>query len=259
MVAVGAVVVLGLVAAWSLGLLTPEPEEVSLAETVAAVQAAADERSDDADTAVDDAVPTATPVPAPTSVPTPEAAPAPTARPLTTTIDPPSGSTLLAGSWAIEASDTTFVGYRADSPTGEAVGRTRGVEGALVASDTEILAVDVTADMSTLASDSRFRDEHLGTEGLETQRFSTSRFVLVEPIAIDLDAVDGTSGEFEAMGELTVKNVTNPVTVALEGTIVGEKLVVVGSTELDLNDFGATISSIEAATMEFSLVFVRKT
>lgn len=217
-------------AAWWLGFLTPEPDEVSLAETVAAVAAS--------DTGTDEG---------------PAQAPA-----ADETIEVPTGSTPLAGAWQIVIGDATFVGYRADSPTGEAVGRTRGVQGLLIASDTEILDVDVTADMTTLASDSRFRDEHLGTEGLETRTYTASRFVLTDPIAVDLQAVDGASGSFDAIGELTVKDTTEAVTVRLEGTLVGEQLVVVGSTELDLRVFSATISGIETATMEFSLVFAPK-
>lgn len=231
---------LGLAAAWWLGFLTPEPQEVSLAETVTAVKAAAEPEP-----------PAAEPEPA-------------AAEPAATAVEIPSGSTLLAGAWQVEPGDATFVGYRADSRTGEAVGRTRGVTGVLVASDTTIETVDISADMSVLASDSRLRDEHLGTDGLETQRYTTSRFVLTEPIGIGpldtgIAVSDGATATFTAVGELTVKQATVLVAVSLDGTIVGDKLVVVGSTELDLNDFDATISDIEFATLEFSLVFIPQT
>lgn len=255
LLAIGVLVALALAAAWWLGFLTPEPEEVSLEETVAAVQAQAEDE-DGAEAASTRQAEEPTPAPTEQEVaPSPES----TERPLTTAIDVPTGSTALAGEWRVEPGDSTFVGYRADSPTGEAVGRTRGIEGALIASDDQVLVVDISADMSSLASDSRVRDDHLGTEGLETRRFPTSRFVLTEPIPIDIVAADGVSGEFEAVGELTVKEITQPVVIVLEGTVVGDKLVIVGSTALDLNAYGATISGIEKATMEFSLVFAQKT
>ena len=155
------------------------------------------------------------------------------------------------------ASDATFVGYRADSQVGEAVGRSPGVAGTLVATDTAVTAVNIEADLTQLTSDSSLRDSHLGDEGLQYHEFPTSTFVLDRPIEIAEVPADGVAVAFDAVGQLTVRDVTEPVTIALEGTMVAGQLIVAGSAEIDLDTFGASVTSTSEATMEFSLVFDR--
>ena len=203
-------------AAWWLGLLTPEPAEVSLQQTVAAVTP---ESTDLGASTVDD-------------------------------IDLAS----IAGEWTVVTGDATFVGYRADNAIGEAVGRSPGISGTLTASETQITAVEIAADMTQLKSDSSLRDDHLGDEGLEYNTHPTSTFSLTDPIDIEIPE-EGTELAFEAVGELTVRDITHTVTVALDATTIDGQLIVVGSTDISLDDFGASVRSTEEATMEFSLVF----
>ncbi len=215
--------------AWWLGLLTPEPAEVSLDSAIAAQTTAPVDES--ADT---------------------------TAAGSATTLGADDDVT-IAGRWTLVANDATFAGYRADSRVGEAVGRTQVMVGRLVATETEVTEVSVTVDLSELESDSALRDQHLGDEGLEHNRYPTSRFKLTRPIALPAGAgAEGTPPlEFTAVGDLTVRDIANQVEVMLEATIVEGRLVVVGSTLIELADFGATIDDIDQATMEFSLVFER--
>lgn len=218
--------ILGIVAlAWWLGFLTPEPEIVTLAETVQT----AEEQSTAGDAALGaDDVPSAV-----------------------AEVDS------IAGTWSVVEQDGTFAGYRADGTTGEAVGRTPGVSGSLEATDEEISLVNITVDMTTLTSDSSLRDGHLGDEGIEYDTYPISTFVLSEPIAIDEIPTDGVSMTFSAVGELTVRDITLPVVVELEGALVGEQLVVVGSTEISLEEYGASVNDTTEAVMEFSLIFAR--
>lgn len=219
--------ILGIAAlAWWLGFLTPEPETVTLAETVqtAEEQSAAGDAASGAD-----------------GVSSAAAA----------EVDS------IAGTWSVVEQDGTFAGYRADGTTGEAVGRTAGVTGSLVATDEEISVVNITVDMTTLTSDSSLRDDHLGDEGIEYDTYPISTFVLSEPIAIDEIPADGVSMTFAAVGDLTVRDITLPVVVELEGALVGEQLVVVGSTEISLEEYGASVNDTTEAVMEFSLIFAR--
>jgi len=63
---------------------------------------------------------------------------------------------------------------------------------------------------------------------------------------------------FDATGTLTVREVAHQVTVALDAVLVDDQLIVVGSTAISLDDFGAGIGGVsDDATMEFSLVFAR--
>lgn len=242
--AVGLIAILGL--AWWLGFLTPEPEPVSITEAAAAVVT---ESGTDADTGSDtDADEGATTADASADASDTEDAPAEVTDVLITSI---------VGEWTVVESEATFIGYRADSQVGEAVGRSPGVVGTLTATEDEVTAVNIVGDMTLLESDSSVRDDHLGDEGLETNVFPTSTFVLTEPIAISSIPAAGVEETFTAVGELTVKDVTLPITIDLQAVIVEDKFVVAGNSTIDLEDFGAIISNTTEAVMEFSLVFTR--
>lgn len=258
-VGVGAVLLgLLLVAAWQLGLFTPEPDEVSLADTVATLAEEEADGTADSPEPEATAVPTIEPEPAATAVPEatavsgaepePEPEPAPSE---------PSDASAIDGVWTIIESEATFAGYRADSRTGEAVGRTRSVTGSLTAAGAVINAVEAEVDMTGLVSDSRVRDDHLGDEGFEWRTYPTSTFSLSEPIVVDPVPDEGQQTAFTAIGDLTVRDITRSVTVQLEAVVVDDQLVVVGSTPLMLDDFGASVSGTSEAVMEFSLVFER--
>ncbi len=222
--AAGLIAILGL--AWWLGFLTPEPDPVSITEAAAKVaetsQADGADESDETTAEVTDVL-----------------------------------ITSIVGDWTVVANDATFIGYRADSQVGEAVGRSPGVTGTLVATEDEVTEVNIVGDMTLLESDSSVRDDHLGDEGLETNVFPTSTFVLTEPIAIASIPPAGVEETFTAVGELTVKDITQPVTVELQAVIIDDKFVVAGDSQIDLEDFGAVISNTTEAVMEFSLVFAR--
>ena len=258
-------VVLVLIAAWLLGLLTPEPDEVSLAETVAvaaeesgdsaeavdpdpAEQQAAASDVDAADEESDD------PEPAEVAAPTPESA-APAASATGAAASEPGP---FDGEWQLVPSAGTFAGYRANGATGEAVGRTTALAGTLVAQENSVTAVEITVDMTQLTSDSRVRDDHLGDEGITWRTHPEASFSLSEPIALPLDVAADEELAFAATGVLTVREIPQLVTVQLDATLVGEQLIAVGSTAISLDDFGAGIGGVDdAATMEFSLVFAR--
>ncbi len=242
-----ATIVLGTGVAWWLGLLTPEPEAVSLDATVESVQAAA-EQSDDAQSTETQGTDTQT-----TDAQAADSAAADSGAASDGVATP--ASIGLDGTWTVVSGDSTFVGYRADSQVGEAVGRSPGVAGSLEATDEQIVAVTITADMTQLTSDSSLRDEHLGDEGIEYNTYPTSTFVLTNPIDIGAVPEEGVTLSFDAVGDLTIRDISRPVTISLEGAQVDGDLVIVGSAELSLDDFGASVSSTDQATMEFSLVF----
>lgn len=248
--------------AWWLGLLTPEPEAVSLASTVQAVQAESEAEAASTEEAAEpvasepeaaDAIDSDPVVSEPAAEDSVASEPA--SEPAAEIAETEAAG--IAGTWAIATSDATFAGYRADSQVGEAVGRTPGVTGSLDATGTQITGVNITVDMTQLTSDSSLRDEHLGDEGIEYNTYPTSTFELTEPIDITTVPAEGVAASFQAMGNLTVREITLPVVINLEGTLVGDQLVVAGSADINLDDYGASVSSTDTAVMEFSLVFTQ--
>jgi polyisoprenoid-binding protein YceI len=143
-----------------------------------------------------------------------------------------------------------------------AVGRTTAVTADLQYDGQAITAVNVTADLRQLASDNIMRDGQLRQQALETDRYSTAKFTLTKPIAIDSAPVDGQTMSVTAVGDLSLHGVTRQVSVPLQGQFINGQLVVVGSMDIAFADFGITppnsfsVLSVENhGVMELQLLF----
>lgn len=187
--------------------------------------------------------------------------------------EPASGS--LDGTWSVDGSigsfddfSGSFVGYRVQEELvgiggATAVGRTPDVTGNLTFAGTAVTAVEITADLTTLRSDSSMRDGQLGRQGLETEQFPTATFVLAEPVELGQVPVEGETLTATAFGDLTLHGVTNRVEIELEARLQGGIVTVVGSLPIAFGDYGMTapesmrvLSIDENGTMEFQLHFV---
>lgn len=230
-----ALVLLLTLAGWQLGWFSPEPAAVSIDAAIESVATTTEPRTD---------TPTETTVAAQTVQE-------------------------LAGTWTVEQSDATFVGYRIEENLSgadiEAVGRTKSVTGTLVADSSKILEVTIAASLLDLESDSRIRDSQLKSQALQTSQFPDASFVLTSPISVNAIPVDGTAVAFVATGDLTLHGVTRSIDVPIQAATADGKLVVVGAAQIALSDFEidapkapAVASVSDIATMELSLLFVRQ-
>lgn len=187
----------------------------------------------------------------------------------------------LDGTWRVDTSigsfgdaclesvcDATFVGFRINEELSgigakTVVGRTPGVSGSMEISGSQILSVDIVADMTKLITDSGPRTEAIRTErgGLETSAFPDARFVLTQPIDLGEVPAEGISVQAQATGDLTVHGVTRPVVIPLSAEMQGGLISVIGNLEgLLLSDFeiptptAVVVLSVEDnATMEVQL------
>lgn len=168
---------------------------------------------------------------------------------------------VATGSFAGYRVQETFAGFAAPV---DAVGRSSGVTGSLTVEGAAVPEAAFEVDMTQLQSDAGGRDSALETRGLETATFPTASFRLTEPI--DLGEAPGRDEEIEATasGELTLHGVTNEVDIPIQAVWSGERIEVVGSTEIAFADYGieapttARVVSIdENGTLEFQLFFER--
>ncbi|MYI83602.1 MAG: YceI family protein, partial [Chloroflexi bacterium] len=192
--------------------------------------------------------------PTPTPEPTTEAAPA-----------RPEGE--LTGVWTLSERGESFAGFRVrEELVGigafTAVGRTSAVTASLEFDGSSITAVSVEVDMTQLTTDDSRRDRALRGRGIETNRFPTSTFVLAEPIAIEAVPAEGATISATAIGDLTLHGVTRRVEIALEGQLTDGLVVVVGSLEIEFDDYDIVaptapivVSVEDRGIMEFQLVF----
>ncbi len=174
----------------------------------------------------------------------------------------------LTGSWTLSNDKPSFVGYRVNEilvNTGEftAVGRTSSVRGQLQFDGDVISEVEISADLTDLKSDNRYRDRALGRQALETNQFPMAVFKLLEPIEVDLFE-DGIAIVRSATGELTLHGVTKTITLELAGELVDDTVVVVGVHSILFSDYGidtpssrSVVSVEDNGLMEFQLFFVK--
>ncbi|WP_436792554.1 YceI family protein [Actinospongicola halichondriae] len=177
----------------------------------------------------------------------------------------------VEGTWVVDATggeNGTSAGFRVDEELASigsttAVGRTEQVEGSLTIEGTTVTAVEVTVDMDSLETDDSRRDGRMRS-ALVTDEFPTSTFVLTQPIELGTLPDEGETISVTATGDLTIKDVTRSVDVALDARLVDGILVVVGSAPVVFEDYGVdkpssaiVVSLADEGTMEFQLFFTR--
>ncbi|MDE0168097.1 MAG: YceI family protein [bacterium] len=199
----------------------------------------------------------------------------------TTVTTPPANAetTGLAGVWTVlttegadglsEDAAISFAGYRVvevlaggvDEST--AVGRTATVSGWIELRGNALVAANVEVEMATLRTDDSHRDSH-ARQSLNTKEFPLATFTLVEPLELPPGIFEGVRFAGSAEGDLTIKGVTNRAVFDLEAQLVGDVIVVVGSTEVVFSDYGVTaptsravISVEDHGVMEFQLFLTR--
>jgi polyisoprenoid-binding protein YceI len=186
-----------------------------------------------------------------------------------------SGSTSgLDGTWTIDAGSgsladgsSTYAGYRVEEQlsgigANTAVGRTQNVSGSMTIDGTTITSLDVTVDMTTLASDDDRRDNSLRERGLQTDRFPTATFTLTQPIDVGSKPKDGETVDVTAVGDLTLHGVTKQVSVPIQAQLSEDRIQAIASLDVALADYdiepptGFLVLSIaDTGTIELHLLF----
>jgi len=168
------------------------------------------------------------------------------------------------GEFNFETASGSFAGFRVDEELtiGEVVvvGRTAGVTGSLTIETDQLTNVDITVDMSTLASNDSRRDNAMrGAVGAADHPEAT--FVLTEPVTVPDGLADGQTISVEATGDLTVNGVTNSETFTIDAVISNGFGVVTGSTEIVFADYDVVapsapivVSVDEEGIVEFQLI-----
>lgn len=125
-----------------------------------------------------------------------------------------------------------------------------------------VSAVSVTADLTTLTSDSNQRDDQLRRQAIQTDSFPTATFTLTQPIALGSLPADGSSASATATGKLTIHGTSRDVQISLQAQRKGGIIAVAGSIPIVFGDYGfqgpssfAVVSVNDHGTMEFHLLF----
>ncbi|QGQ20718.1 YceI family protein [Cellulomonas sp. JZ18] len=165
--------------------------------------------------------------------------------------------TSLDGTWTV--GEGSFAGYRLDEVLGgedvTVTGRTEQVSGDLTVDGGTLTAATVEVDVASIATDQQRRDDYFRGTAMQADTWPTATFTLTEPAELVAGSTDA-----RLTGDLTIRDVTRPVTVDAEVAPTGDGVQVVGAVPVTFRDWGITppdlgfVTVEETGAVEFDLV-----
>ena len=125
----------------------------------------------------------------------------------------------------------------------DAIGRAKDFTGALVIKpDGSIVSADskFAVNMGTLTSDQSMRDNFLRGSVLQVNQFPSAVFVPKQASGLPSPLPQSGSVTFKLTGDLTVRNVTNPVTWDVTAQVQGDQVTGQATTSSKFEDFTLT-------------------
>ena len=128
-----------------------------------------------------------------------------------------------------------------------AVGKTNAVEGELQ------LSLDgkptgkitkIAVDLRTLTSDSSRRDSRIRSQWLESDKYPYATFTSTDVQGAPESYADGQDVSFKLIGDMTIRDVTKPVTFDVTGKLAGDTITGTATTKILMKDFGFDPPSI---------------
>lgn len=121
-------------------------------------------------------------------------------------------------------------------------GSTNAVEGEfqlkLVDGQPIVEMSNLQVDLRTLTSDNSVRDAAIRMQWLESNEYPMAVFVAKEIEGLPMDAVQGQAYTFKVSGDMTIRDITKPVTFDVTVTVNGAMLTGEGTTQIYMKDFG---------------------
>ena len=178
----------------------------------------------------------------PTSEPASTAASASSAQPSSENIAP----VLESGSTAIVVQDGTtaryIVGERGTrlSILSEAIGETSNVTGTIIFNENGSVlskASVLTVGVDGLTSDESREDGFLRRSSIQTSRFPDATFSINGTEGLDWPLPSEGSVSFTLLGNMTIRDVTKPVTLVVEAQFTGDSITATASTIITFDRF----------------------
>lgn len=108
----------------------------------------------------------------------------------------------------------------------------------------------ITVNMDELTTDKQVRDENMKTKLFETSAYPESTFELTEPVDLSNLPEDGSLGEVELTGDLTIKDQTQSVTAPFQAVRDGDTIVLGGDIQINRLDFNVITPDMIAAKID---------
>jgi polyisoprenoid-binding protein YceI len=150
----------------------------------------------------------------------------------------------------------------------DAIGKTSDISGNMALNPDGTINTSVSkivVNMATLQSDSAMRDGYLRRAILQTDQYPTATFIPTKIIGVDPLTASGPV-KFQVTGNLTIKDVTKPVTWDVTGSVQNGQATGVATTTFKFEDFNLSqprvsvvLSVVDSITLEVDLTCQRQT
>ncbi len=120
-----------------------------------------------------------------------------------------------------------------------AVGTTTEVTGTIALNGTQVVpgGASIIVDVASLATDQRPRDNYIKANTLEASKYPSFKFVPKEITGLTALPASGEQ-TFKLSGDLTVKDVTKPVTWDVTATFAPQQVTGLATTTITFSNFG---------------------
>ena len=201
---------------------------------------------------------TSQPAAAPTAAPAAAAPTAPAAAPTAqlanaaTAAPAPSGTASGTRTFTIvpdqsEASYEVQEQFLSRDLPNQAIGKTNAVTGELQFSldgKPSGKVTNITVDLSKLTSDESRRDNRIRQQWLESNKYPNAVFTSTDAQGLPETYTEGQDVNFKLTGDMTIHDVTKPVTLDVTGKLVGDTITGSATTQILMKDFGIDPPSV---------------
>ena len=129
----------------------------------------------------------------------------------------------------------------------QAIGKTNAVTGELQFSldgKPSGKVTNITVDLSKLTSDESRRDNRIRQQWLESNKYPNAVFTSTDAQGLPETYTEGQHVNFKLTGDMTIHDVTKPVTLDVTGKLVGDTITGSATTQILMKDFGIDPPSI---------------
>ncbi len=165
-------------------------------------------------------------------------------NPTTSALNSASGSTVVYKIDPSQSKVTYTVNetlFNQNNRINTAIGATNVVNGQINANLADPAASTlgpITVDVSQFTSDSPQRDNMIRRNFLQSTTYPTATFVCKQLVGMPASYAQGTSYTFQAIGDLTVKTTTQPVTFTITAKLQNNTLTGEATTQVLMSQFG---------------------
>lgn len=161
------------------------------------------------------------------------------------------------GHWLIvggDNSNNTSVGYTFNEilPGSKRTtsGSTHFVTGDFTVENDQLTAGNIIVDMNTLNSDIERRDINVRMDIFATDQFPEAKFEVSKPVDLSKVPDDGSQVDVEIPGRMTIRGVTNDVTVAMKVLRSKNAVMLTGDLPINRLDYNVRTPQFVAAKID---------